>query len=359
VRAAMLAVRYLRDSILIYPLDTIAPGWPFFRRFAMAETTFPSGMVIRSHPWPKGFDPLKASDQELLRHGVPPRPKDPTLRSEWENLMKSLSRSTFIEPKFRRTDRQHGPVIRFRRTDPQHGPAIRSDTQTWPAWSGGVVYLPTPSPAGAKFYVVSGRWTVPSPMPSDADDQVYVCACWVGIDGDNGPSGSQDILQAGITCEAQFDGSAPNGVVQAFFPWWEWFPENEVVITNLALSIGDSLVCNIVANSSTTASIVLANLTTNQTAACDVTAPTGTALVGDCVEWIVERPTFGGVLQQLANYDTVTFQEAFGGNNLPGDDAVRDPSQGDAINMTGDNGALVSTATVAYRQVNCLSAGII
>ena len=226
---------------LIYPRDTIAPGWPFFRRFVMAETTFPSGAVVRSHPWPKSFDPLKASDQELLRHGVPPRPKDPTLRSEWENLMKSLSRSTFIEPKFRRTDRQHGPVIQFRRTDPQLGPAIRSDTQTWPAWSGGVVYLPTPSPAGAKFYVVSGRWTVPSPMPADADDQVYVCPCWVGIDGDNGPTGSQDILQAGITCEAQFDGSAPNGVVQAFFPWWEWFPENEVVITNLALSIGDSL----------------------------------------------------------------------------------------------------------------------
>jgi hypothetical protein len=300
-------------------------------------------MVIRSHPWPKGFDPLKASDQELVRHGVPPRPKDPTLLSEWENLMKRLSRSTFIEPKFRRTDRQHGP-------------AIRSDTQTYPNWSGGVVYLPTPSPAGAKFYVVCGGWTVPSPMPAGPDDQVYVCACWIGIDGDNPPTGSADVLQAGITCEAQFDSSASNGVAQEFFAWVEWFPEKEVVITNLALSVGDSLTCNIVANSSTTASIVLANLTTNQTAAFDVTAPTGTELVGDCVEWIVERPRFA---QQLANYDSVTFQNAFGGTNLPGEGAVRDPSQGDAINMTGDDGALVSTATVAFRQVNCLSAGII
>jgi hypothetical protein len=74
----------------------------------MAETTFPSGVVIRSHPLPKGVDLLKASDQELVKHGVPPRPKDPTLLSEWENLMKSLGRSTFIEPKFRRTDRRRG-----------------------------------------------------------------------------------------------------------------------------------------------------------------------------------------------------------------------------------------------------------
>jgi hypothetical protein len=306
----------------------------------MAETTFPSGVVIRSHPWPKGRDPLKASDQELVRHGMPPRPKDPTLLSEWENLMKSLGGSTFIEPKFRRMDRRHGP-------------AIRSGTDTAHNWSGGVVFLPATSPAGAKFYVVSGHWTVPNPMPGDADQQLYHCACWIGIDGD----GSHDVLQAGIECDAQFDDS---GVVeQTIYPWWEWFPEDQIQITNLAFSVGDLVVCNIVADSSTTASIVLSNSTTNQTAACGLTAPRGTTLVGNCAEWIVERISVGDVLTQLANYDSVTFQEAFGGTNLPGSDAVRDPSEGDAIDMLGDNGALVSTATVAYRQVNCLSAGIV
>jgi hypothetical protein len=279
---------------------------------------------------------------------MPPRPKDPTLLSEWENLMKSLGGSTFIEPKFRRTDRRHGPAIR-------PAPDIRSGTETWHNWSGGVVYLPTPSPPGAKFYVVSGHWTVPNPMPGDADQQLYHSSNWIGIDGDGG---SGDVLQAGIECDARFDDSG--AVEQWIYPWWEWFPEGEIQITNLAFSVGDLVVCNIVADSSTTASIVLSNSTTNQTAALGVTAPTGTTVVGNCAEWIVERPElFGGVLSQLANYDSVTFQEAFGGTNLPDSDAVRDPSEGNAINMIGDNGAIVSTATVAFRQVNCLSAGIV
>jgi hypothetical protein len=285
-------------------------------------------MVIRSHPLPKGLDPLKASDQELVRHGVPPRPKDSTLLSEWENLMKRLGRSTFIEPKFRRTDRRRGPVI-------------RSGTQTWNNWSGGIVFLPPNSPAGAKFYVVAGQWTVPNALPGDADDQLYYCSSWIGLDGEKP---SVDILQAGVECEVQFTSS---GVAQTIYPWLEWLPENEIQITNLAVSVGDLLVCNITSNSSTTATIVLSNSTNNQWTAFDVTAPTGTTLVGNCAEWIVERPNFGG-LTQLANYDSVTFQEAFGGTNLPGSDAVRDPREGDAINMTGDNGVVISTGTVKW-----------
>ena len=91
---------------------------------------------------------------------------------------------------------------------------------------------------------------------------------------------------------------------------------------NLAVSVGDLLVCTIVADSSTTASIVLSNSTTDQAVTFGVTAPTGTTLVGSCAEWIVERPSFGGVLSQLANYNSVTFQEAFGGTN----DAYRCPA---------------------------------
>ena len=62
---------------------------------------------------------------------------------------------------------------------------------------------------------------------------------------------------------------------------------------NLAVWVGDLLVCTIVADSSTTASIVLSNSTTDQAVTFGVTAPTGTTLVGSCAEWIVERPSFG------------------------------------------------------------------
>ena len=61
----------------------------------MPETTFPSGLVARSQPLPRGFDPLTASQQELIRHGFPPRPKDPRLLSEWEKLMHRLASMSF------------------------------------------------------------------------------------------------------------------------------------------------------------------------------------------------------------------------------------------------------------------------
>jgi Peptidase A4 family/Protein of unknown function (DUF3761) len=301
------------------------------------ETTFPSGVIVRSYSSVKGVDFLKAINRELVGHGLPPRPNDPTLLSHWENLMKGLDRSGFVEPKFRRTDRRHGP-------------AIRSGTETEPHWSGGVVFLPPNSPAGAKFYVVAGQWTVPNPMPGGADEQLYYCSSWIGIDGDN----SADVLQAGVECEARFTGS---GTAKRIYPWWEWYPENEIEITNLDVSVGNLLVCLISSQNNTTANIVLSNSTNSQWTAFEATAPTGTTLVGNCAEWIVERPSVGGVFTQLANYGSVTFQEAFGGTNLPGSDAVRDPSVGDAINMIGDDGTVVSTATVEQRQVNCLFSG--
>jgi hypothetical protein len=309
----------------------------------MAETTFPSGLVVRSHPFPKGFNLLKASDQELVRHGLPPRPKDPTLLSQWERVMQSLARSTFIEPEFRRTDRRHGPII-------------RSGTDTSKNWSGEVVFLPPSAPAGAKFLLVAGEWTVPSPAPAADDFQLYYCASWIGIDGDN----SGDVLQVGVECEAQKALQEPGEVRRTIYPWWEWFPENEIQITNLAVSAGDLLrpggdllSCQISVTSSTSAIIILANITTQQTAAFDVTAPAGTTLVGNCAEWIVERPEVGGSLSQLAGYGSVAFQQAFGGTNLPGSDSVRDPSEGDAINMMGDQGSVLSTGNVGFRQVNC------
>jgi hypothetical protein len=66
----------------------------------MAVTMLPAGFVVRSLPLPKDFDPLTASDQELLGHGLPRRPKDPRLLSDWESLVRGFARSTFIEPEF-------------------------------------------------------------------------------------------------------------------------------------------------------------------------------------------------------------------------------------------------------------------
>jgi Peptidase A4 family len=130
-----------------------------------------------------------------------------------------------------------------------------------------------------------------------------------------------------------------------------WFPENEIQITNLPVSAGDLFFCLIVSTSSTGANVILSNMTTNLTTALEVTAPTGTTLVGNCAEWIVELPEAPDV--QLANYGSVTFLEAYSGTNLAGSDAVRDPSEGDAVNMIGGDGKVISTGNVGHLQVTC------
>ena len=232
------------------------------------QETFPSGLVVRWQPLPEGFDPLKASEQELVMHGFPPRPKDPRLLSQWEKVTHRLASMSFTEPQLFRTNRRHLP-------------AIRDGTGNSTNWSGGVVYLPAGF-AVAKFFIVYGQWTVPNPFPAAGDFQLYHCSFWIGIDG----SYSSDVLQAGAHCEAQ---NTSSGIVQReIHPWFEWFPENEIQITNLTVSAGDILSCLISSTSSTTANMILANSTTNRAVAVETTAPGTTKLDGNCAAFPAE-----------------------------------------------------------------------
>jgi hypothetical protein len=302
----------------------------------MPITTFPSGLTVRTHPpAPKAFDPLKASEADLARHGFPPRPSDDTLLLHWKRVVRALAETTFIEPEFQLTDRQHEPII-------------QSGVGTSKNWSGAVVSLPPGSGAENRFTYVQGRWSVPRPSPAAADARYYASASWIGIDG----SGSPDVLQAGVECDAENDGSE---VVVTLYAWWEWFPENEIRIANLPISVGDVIICMIFPIGREQATIAVSNITTKQAAYFTVKPPDGTSLVGNCAEWIVERPKIGGSLSQLANYGAVTFDEAVAGTNLPGPDSVRHPSQGEINDMIGDDGSIVSHAVVVgQNQVTCV-----
>jgi hypothetical protein len=299
----------------------------------MAITKLPAGFVVRSLPLPKDFDPLTASDQDLLGHGLPRRPQDPRLLSDWESLVRGFARSTFIEPEFLATDRQHGPMLRAGATSSVN-------------WSGGVVRLPADPAEGAKFYTVTARFTVPDFFPTGLQDLPYHCSCWIGIDWVD--DASMDIVQAGVHCVVVQRGSETSALL---YPWWQWWPGPETQITNLLTLPGDVMSCVISTRSATVANVLLNN--NNQYTAFEVTPPKGTTVVGNCAEWIVERPQIGGVASQLANYGSVAFQTAWAGTNLGGSDAIREPSQGDAFNMFGDDGSLVSRAELLDQEVDC------
>jgi Peptidase A4 family len=150
------------------------------RRTSMATITLENGAKILTYtPPPDGFDPLTASQDDLARHGFPPRPDDPHLLARFQHQYNRIKgRYHFIQPTFR--------VDPTMTTHTNKGSRV-AGTETYDNWSGGVVY----APSGQSFKWVQGEWVAPNVHPPTSD-QWYYCANWIGFDGD----GSADVCQA-------------------------------------------------------------------------------------------------------------------------------------------------------------------
>lgn len=297
----------------------------------MAVITLPSGATITTFPVPPaGFDPAAADAAALHLHGLPPRPVGSLgLVGSWGRGLGTPDR--FIEPTFRRSaDKAHGP----------RALGVAAGTETSNNWSGAVV----PAPAGATFASVSGQWNVPTPNPAAGDGTRYDSSFWVGIDGD----GSPDVFQAGVECEAVNSG----GVVQrTIYPWWEWFPENEVQITNFPVLAGHSLGCTLTVLSRTSGNVLLRNLSTGAATTFVITAPTGTTLAGNSAEWVAERPGINGAISKLVNYGEVDFRHCSARTTAG---ATLQPSSGNNMNMTDGPQVISQGIIVAPDTVKCL-----
>ena len=173
---------------------------------------------------------------------------------------------------------------------------------------------------------VSGSWIVPAVTGSGKG----YSATWVGIDG---YGGSHDVLQAG--CDA--DVSLSDGVTQyRYCPWWEWYPDASVQITNMPVSPGDVLHCLIClqAGSTSVASIFLGNKTTAKGLTFTAEIPPSASLSGNCAEWIIEATGDWGPLARFSQVDfidcdagtnsgqTVTTEGGTAINMVDGDDVV-------------------------------------
>jgi Peptidase A4 family len=89
----------------------------------------------------------------------------------------------------------------------------------------------------------------------------------------------------------------------------------------------------------TTGSAVFTNVTSGTTVAFHFSAPTGTTLVGNCAEWIAERPGINGSISKLADYDTVEFSNT-SAHTTSG--VVLKGGSGDNMNTTDANGNVIS-----------------
>jgi len=301
----------------------------------MSTTKFASGFEVSTfEPPPAGFDPLKAADDDLIKHGFPRRPtEDPRAMRRYDDVLRRMQgKFQYITPTIRRRD------------DVRHRPLGRiAGTETFDNWSGAVQH----APEGRAFRWVQGDWTIPNVYPP-TQGQWYYCSNWIGIDGD----GSGDVCQAGIECEVFQLGPF---TIRNIYAWSEWFPESEVQVTNFPVDAGDEITCLICTPGAgaTTATVFMANRSSGAATSFAISAPRGTQLAGNSAEWVVERPEVNDALVELADYGSVFFfnADAYDGS------AVLDAGNGNNIDMTEGGGVVSERILDSPAVIQCLYVG--
>jgi hypothetical protein len=253
---------------------------------------------------PSDFNPLAASDADLEYHGFPPRPSEslnPKGYATWKSAM--LASKTRIVPQLQMTNVVHGPA---KAKAGAGAPKAGSNSLSFYNWSGYLNYNGVGSYGTSSYYFVYSDFIVPP-----AAQAFGACtggwdweSSWVGIDG----YGSPDVLQAGIEADAYCSGTTKSTY---YSPWYEWYPNYETRITNLAIAPGDDYFVEVWSTSSTAGHAYLLNRNTNTAVSISFAAPAGTHLIGNVAEWVVERPTVGGTFATLTNYLADPFWSSF------------------------------------------------
>ncbi|MGB6546104.1 MAG: G1 family glutamic endopeptidase [Candidatus Acidiferrales bacterium] len=299
---------------------------------------------------PSNFDPHQASDWELAAHGLPIRP-DPRqhrrAHAEWEKIITGKYQRVF--PSLFKIDRNHAPCIRLSETHTGQ----RSMSGTSSNWSGIVIDDPS-NPFAVRNVAIQGTWSV----PRTAFNVLGISnntSIWVGIDGSNSP----DVLQAGV--------DVANGIgVPHAYAWIEWYPQTAVGVDSnqFPVEFGDIISVQVTFASDfrpEQGTVGMVNQTKRLyfSGALSTGILSATKLVGNCVEWIVERPTINGQICGLAEYGVVNMLDCQvlmpnGQRYFPGEAPT-----GTTIDFTMlQNGAAVSEAPVISAAPTNLADGI-
>ncbi|KAK7420921.1 hypothetical protein QQX98_002485 [Neonectria punicea] len=161
-------------------------------------------------------------------------------------------------------------------------------------WAGAVL-------VGTGFNSVTGTVKVPKPtIPSGGNTRTtYYASAWVGIDGD---TCANAILQTGIDVGIQ-------GSTYIYEAWYEWYPDYSYTFTGFAISAGDSIKMTVKANSKTSGTATIQNLTTGKSTSHTFSSQTYSLCETDA-EWIVEDFQSGSSLVAFADFDEFVFTDA-------------------------------------------------
>ncbi|PMD38638.1 concanavalin A-like lectin/glucanase [Hyaloscypha variabilis F] len=249
---------------------------------------------------PKDFDPLTASNADLVKYGFPARPDEtkwPAHFQKWKRFVNTPA--YFVAPTVTvlKTGRQ-----------PAANKVLATANATSSNWSGGVVMSPPP---GETFVSVSASWVVPNPWPPLSawngkgwNDGSWESVAWVGIDG---WSAQHSILQAGTKSVVTVTGGT---VTHQCWAWFEWYPAFEMVFSGFPVLAGDTVEVLVCATTPTTGYASVHNTTANLYTSTAVDAPNAAAaLQGQNAEWILEDDTIGSSEAPFSDYGAVFFYD--------------------------------------------------
>jgi len=260
---------------------------------------------------PLGFNALTASDEALAAYGLPPHPDkdaDPAGFAKWTKAMATPTKRWNGELKPR-----HFQNTPMKAAAAPAGVAATPATSHTPStgasfnWSG-VVNTNKLVKYNAKtsYYYIFSEFNVPVAQQAFNGSGGNVCdggwdiaSIWNGIDG----FGSGDVLQGGVDSAYYCNGSTK---APFYSTWIEWYPAGSVY--EFAVNPGDDMYVETWNTSSTQGYVFLEDLTKQVSAVYSLTAPSGTQLIGNSAEFVVERPCCvtapnGSVVNYpLANY---------------------------------------------------------
>ncbi|MGC2221105.1 MAG: G1 family glutamic endopeptidase [Methylocella sp.] len=281
---------------------------------AHAQITMPTnvpGIRVVAPP-PAGFDPVTATPAARKQYAIPPAP-DPTAApgayQQWRKAMGGL-RNRPAAPVLRQTNIYNGPIKNKKVsasvppgntvTGPNFGkiagpPSNNIVAASSSNWSGPSIVATSGNPFALE--AIQGEFVVPVAQQSfgTCSGGWNYSSLWPGIDG----NGSGDVLQGGVEADAYCSG----GVTETFYSAWiEWYPFDETRVSSPAINPGDLVFIQVWNASPTLGFAYFYDYSSQESNEYQLTAPGGTTLQGNSVEWIVERPGVGGGLAHLTNY---------------------------------------------------------
>lgn len=233
---------------------------------------------------PEGFNPVKASDEDLATYGFPPRPVETKELSEWTKNMSSYKYTPV--PVIEQTDIVHGvyqPSLNGNNTNTKGLAATTGSLN----WSGYV--------AKGNFAMMQGDFIQPTINPSNPSNTHE--STWIGL---GGYGGSQKLVQTGTAMNTYADG-------KYYYAWYEYLsasnPNPEIRFTSITVNPGDKIhtYCSFQqANNKFNAYV--ANNTNGTSQSVFVSISASEYFDSSTAEFINEKPSWNVTDNGLTNY---------------------------------------------------------